>query len=247
MEFVKWFQRLITPPNGRERVAIHQQIEQLVDEATKSDLEAMFDPPRVAEHVYYIVGFLCDAGSKEALRRSKKSNVGECIKAINSHFAIGRDEEKVREIKQSLPQGVTNLVDQRCHFGGLKYKINNSLQQPQRNNHLNQLLVRLHQPQSNNHLNQLLVVQHNQLLIKHKSQHNRQVNKPMHSNNQQMTLDTPHLEMRKRFMMKMRCQRKINIRCCRGWQQKTWKTMKIMQRNAQSTKRQMSIWEKQTN
>ena len=116
MEFAKWFQKLITPPNGRERVPIHLQISKLVDKAVKMDLEQLFDG-KVAEHVYYIVGFLCDAGSKEALRRSKKSNVGECIKAINSHFAIGRDEEKVREIKQSLPQGVTNLVDQRCHFG----------------------------------------------------------------------------------------------------------------------------------
>ena len=60
MVFVQWFQQLITPPNGKERIAIHQQIELLVDEVTKSDLEALFDPPKVAAHVYYIVGFLCE-------------------------------------------------------------------------------------------------------------------------------------------------------------------------------------------
>lgn len=77
--------------------------------------------PTTAGHVYYIIGFFCDAGSKEALRRSQENDPGKCIQALNQHFAIASKEEKVMKIKQDLPPGLTALVDRRCAFGGLKY------------------------------------------------------------------------------------------------------------------------------
>lgn len=86
----------------------------------KTDVYELFDPV-TAQHVYYVTGFFCTAGEKEAGRRTKKNRVGECIKALDAHFAPGREEERVREIKSDLPDGVTRLVDERCSMGGLKY------------------------------------------------------------------------------------------------------------------------------
>lgn len=33
----------------------------------------------------------------------------------------GKEKEAVAKIKEEMPEGVTDLVDKRCHFGGLKY------------------------------------------------------------------------------------------------------------------------------
>jgi flagellar biosynthesis GTPase FlhF len=118
--FIKWFQKLITPPRGKERVPIQQQIENEVELAINQDVTQYFDKT-TAQHVYYIIGFFCNAGAKEAERRTKDNDVGACIKAINEHFAVASEEEAVTEIKSKLPEGLTLLVDSRCSFGGLKY------------------------------------------------------------------------------------------------------------------------------
>ena len=68
----------------------------------------------IAQHVFYIISFLYRAGEKEAEPQSNNANVGNCIKDINCHFAyVNDDDEKVREIKSNLPNGVTELVDRR--------------------------------------------------------------------------------------------------------------------------------------
>ena len=81
----------------------------------------LFEDKTVAQHVYYIIGFLCNAGAKEAARRSGDSAIGECIKSLDRHFALGREDAKLIDIKTELPDGVTDLVDRRCSMGGLKY------------------------------------------------------------------------------------------------------------------------------
>lgn len=124
MKFVAEFQRLVTPPGGEERVSLKEQLEIIVAAFVKMPTKSWFDSS-VGQHVYYIVGFFCDAGAKEAVRRTKDNDVGECIKAINRHYALGREEEAVRRIRAQLESegvaGLTALVDQRCNYGGLKY------------------------------------------------------------------------------------------------------------------------------
>ena len=68
------FQRLITPLGGKVRVPISDQIEEVMVQSvgTGADLESLFDA-RTAQHVYYITGFFCNAGAKEAERRTKNT------------------------------------------------------------------------------------------------------------------------------------------------------------------------------
>ena len=56
--------------------------------------------------MYYVIGFLCDAGLKEAKRRTTENKVGECIKALNLHFALARETESFVKIKDDLPSGI---------------------------------------------------------------------------------------------------------------------------------------------
>ena len=91
-EFIKHFQNLIRSPGGKERVSIQKQIEGIVTSyhQVKNPI-LLFPSVRVAQHNYYICGFFCSAGAKEALRRTTQSDVGSCIKAIDKHFAIASD------------------------------------------------------------------------------------------------------------------------------------------------------------
>jgi len=118
--FVYWFQGLIKPLHGDEVVPIHQQISSALEDIIQKDVDKLFDD-NTSRHVYYIIGFLCHAGSKEAERRSDDNASGKCIKALEEHFASGRDDTKLNEIKEELPDDITSLVDRRCSWGGLKY------------------------------------------------------------------------------------------------------------------------------
>ena len=120
-KFIELFQKLITPPGGKKRVPINEQIEAVVLEVKDTSVGELFEDKTVAQHVYYIIGFLCNAGAKEAARRSGDSAIGECIKSLDRHFALGREDAKLIDIKTELPDGVTDLVDRRCSMGGLKY------------------------------------------------------------------------------------------------------------------------------
>ena len=120
-KFIELFQKLITPPGGKKRVPINEQIEAVVLEVKDTSVGELFEDKTVAQHVYYIIGFLCNAGAKEAARRSGDSATGECIKSLDRHFALGREDAKLIDIKTELPDGVTDLVDRRCSMGGLKY------------------------------------------------------------------------------------------------------------------------------
>ena len=119
--FVYEFQGLIKPLHGKERVPIHQQISSVLEDIILKDAGKLFDDDITSRHVYYIIGFLCHAGSKEAERRSDDSDTGKCIKALEVHFASGRDDTKLNEIKGELPDDITSLVDRRSSLGGLKY------------------------------------------------------------------------------------------------------------------------------
>ena len=121
IEFIRLFQALITPPNGKKRVAINAQIEELVATAVDKPVSDLFHNKMLHKHAYYIIGFLCHAGTKEAGRRTKDNDIGLCIKSLDSHFALGREEVKLAGIRTELPEFVTTLVDQRCKMGGLKY------------------------------------------------------------------------------------------------------------------------------
>ena len=81
----------------------------------------LFDNKEVARHTYYMVGFMCQAGAKEAKRRTANNDVGVCIGAIDRHFVKAGDESDVEEIKAQLPEGLTDMVDRRNGLGGLTY------------------------------------------------------------------------------------------------------------------------------
>jgi len=123
--FVHHFHKLVTPRGGTKKVPLSEMISACVTEALGKSISDCFEP-KVAPRVYYVGGFLCHAGAKEAQRRSDGNDVGECIESLNEHFASSSDEEQLAQIKRDLPVGVTQLVDSRCKLGGLKY-INMSL------------------------------------------------------------------------------------------------------------------------
>ena len=118
-EYIRIFQNLITPPGGNDRVPIVQQIDDCVKKIINKPLDQFFQDAKVAQHVYYIIGFLCHAGSKEATRRSKKNDVGRCMNSLSRHFSSNTEE--VARIKRELPTGLTGLVEKRCANGGLQY------------------------------------------------------------------------------------------------------------------------------
>ena len=57
-EFLKGFQRLITPRGGKAIVSIEQQIADVVDVAVEVDDLSLFFDPLVAIRVYYVISTL---------------------------------------------------------------------------------------------------------------------------------------------------------------------------------------------
>lgn len=96
---------------------IDKQLQDCVDALQSKPLSEYFSEP-IAQHVYYVAGFLCRAGEKEKERRTDQQLIGDCIGAINDHF-----DSSSAEIEKSndLPQNLAGLVDKRSVHGGLKY------------------------------------------------------------------------------------------------------------------------------
>ncbi|KAL3784653.1 hypothetical protein ACHAWO_013451 [Cyclotella atomus] len=109
--FLDIFELLITPPHG-SRI-----LEEYIKTLRSKPLREYFSLA-IAQHVYYIAGFLCRAGEKEMVRRTDNKEVGECIGAINDHYSSSS-----AEIEQSndLPEKLAELVNKRSVHGGLKY------------------------------------------------------------------------------------------------------------------------------
>ena len=120
IEFLELYQKLIAPLGGEKRAPVHAQVNERVAECIATNVEDLFKT-NVARRVYYVTGFLCNAGANEAKRRKDSNDVGACIAAIDSHFVAARETDRVLEVKESLPDNLASLVDERCCFGGLKY------------------------------------------------------------------------------------------------------------------------------
>jgi hypothetical protein len=96
---------------------IDEQLEEYIKKLLSKPLREYFSLA-IAQHVYYIAGFLCRAGEKEMVRRTDNKEVGQCIGAINDHYSSSS-----AEIEQSndLPEKLAELVNKRSVHGGLKY------------------------------------------------------------------------------------------------------------------------------
>ena len=116
-EFSKIFHKLITRKGEKKRVPIGDQIAVVLQETESRELKDYFDVG-VAKHVYYVIGWLCHAGQAEADRRTSTNDIGKCIKSLMNNFTA--DDEEVKGLRESLPGGVTELIDKRSK-GKLKY------------------------------------------------------------------------------------------------------------------------------
>lgn len=123
--FVEVYEQLTTPPSGKKIILIRQQLDQCIKDLSKSNLNNLF-VDGIDQRIYYITGFLCRAGEKESERRSKSAEstgfaVGQCIKEVSDHFVSQKSAAEVKNIQESLPAGVTDLVDKWSVHGCLKY------------------------------------------------------------------------------------------------------------------------------
>ena len=119
-EFLDLYQKIITSPGGENKVSVHAQVDIIVARLVDTDVDKLFDI-KIGRCVYYVIGFLCNAGANETKRRMDAKNLGACIGAIDDNFARGREDGRVDKIKRELPIGLADLVDKRCSYGGLKY------------------------------------------------------------------------------------------------------------------------------
>jgi len=121
LQFVHHAHKLITPPNGERKVPLVELLNEQVSRAKSLEMGELFDNEEVARHTYYMVGFMCQAGAKEAKRRTANNDVGACIGAIDRHFVKASEESDVEAVKAQLPEGLTEMVDRRNGMGGLTY------------------------------------------------------------------------------------------------------------------------------
>eukprot|EP00956_Cyclotella_meneghiniana_P037701 scaffold143182_cov77-Cyclotella_meneghiniana.AAC.1 len=61
----------------------------------------------LGKHVYYVSGFLCRAGQKEAERRTKNNEVGACILSASQNHVTSDSE--IESLKEALPLGSVEL------------------------------------------------------------------------------------------------------------------------------------------
>jgi len=123
--FVDVYEQLTAPPRGKKILLIRQQLDQCIKDLSSSKLDTLFIDG-IDKRIYYITGFLCCAGEKEAERRTNNTEsagfaVGQCISEVAQHFVSQKSPAEVKEIQQSLPAGVTELVDKWLVHGCLKY------------------------------------------------------------------------------------------------------------------------------
>lgn len=92
IHFLSEMPKLIKSVWGDEVKSIPEQIEARVKAAGELPVNELFDDDvRLAEHAYYVVGFLCHAGMKEKERRTKKNDIGKCIEEACSHYLSAGD------------------------------------------------------------------------------------------------------------------------------------------------------------
>ena len=65
IEFLELYQKLIAPLGGEKRMPVHAQVEERVEECIATNVNKLFKI-NVAQRVYYVIGFLCNAGANEA-------------------------------------------------------------------------------------------------------------------------------------------------------------------------------------
>ncbi|KAL7528772.1 hypothetical protein ACHAWF_007722, partial [Thalassiosira exigua] len=82
--FATQYLKSIAPLSGSKIEPISEQISRVVNDAVQ--IVGPIFPLSIAQRIYYIVGFFGYAGEKEAARRTKKNDVGECIGSIMTHF-----------------------------------------------------------------------------------------------------------------------------------------------------------------
>ena len=116
--FLTEYPKLVKSSWGANILSIHEQIDAEVNIAVELAVGQLFgDDERLAEHAYYVVGFLCHAGIQEKDRRTKENDLGKCIELACSHF-LAADDSNLKDLQDKLPTG---LVDRRIASGGLKY------------------------------------------------------------------------------------------------------------------------------
>ena len=71
--FLEVYEQLTAPPRGKKILLISQQLQKLVQDITTTNLDKLF-VDGIDKHVYYISGFLCRVGEKEAERRSQDAH-----------------------------------------------------------------------------------------------------------------------------------------------------------------------------
>ena len=118
--FIDEYSKLIKSAWGKDILSTQQQIDVELKVASAMDVGQLFgDDVRLAEHAYYVVGFLNHAGINESARRSDKNDIGACIEgACKQHYYAANDKDELEELRKKLPTG---LVDRRITNGGLKY------------------------------------------------------------------------------------------------------------------------------
>jgi len=118
LHYLHEFSKLIKSSWGDDILSIHEQIDAELKSAFELGTGELFgDDTRLAEHAYYVVGFLNHAGMKEKERRTDKNDVGACIERACRHY-LSADDPKLDELRTTMPTG---LVDRRIANGGLKY------------------------------------------------------------------------------------------------------------------------------
>eukprot|EP00956_Cyclotella_meneghiniana_P017319 scaffold28077_cov23-Cyclotella_meneghiniana.AAC.1 len=89
--FVDIFEMLITPPKGSKITSLKHQLDALLLQLEDLPIWDYFKDD-LGKHVYYVSGFLCRAGQKEAERRTKNNDVGACILSASQNHVTSDSE-----------------------------------------------------------------------------------------------------------------------------------------------------------
>eukprot|EP00956_Cyclotella_meneghiniana_P015438 scaffold23672_cov83-Cyclotella_meneghiniana.AAC.2 len=116
--FVEIFEMLITPPKGSKITSLKHQLDALLLQLEELSIRDYFKDD-LGKHVYYVSGFLCRAGQKEAERRTKNNEVGACILSASQNHVTSDSE--IESLKEALPNGSVELVTRRNVHGKLHF------------------------------------------------------------------------------------------------------------------------------
>ena len=118
-KFLEEFNSQIKTSCGKMNLQIHSQVESLVSALILLSYDELFDDETIAEHAYYVIGFLGNQLENEAKRRNKRGEIRRCMEHFCRHFIKpNNNPAKVELLREELP---TSLVDACLAFGGLRY------------------------------------------------------------------------------------------------------------------------------